>query len=48
MIPHRHTFYIGKDGKILAIDKAAKTKDEGANIAARLAKLDVAKKPASE
>lgn len=40
----RVTFYIGKDGKILAIDKAVKVASHGADIAARLKELGVAKK----
>ena len=42
--PHRHTFYIGKDGKILAIDKGVKTGSAGADIAAKLAELNIEKK----
>lgn len=40
----RWTFYIGKDGKILHIDKAVKAGQHGADIAARLEELKVAKK----
>ncbi|MBC7857010.1 MAG: redoxin domain-containing protein [Pirellulaceae bacterium] len=41
---NRVTFYIGKDGKILAIDKAVKVGSHGADIAAKLKELGVAKK----
>ena len=40
----RWTFYIGKDGKILHIDKEVKVDTAGADIAARLAELGVSKK----
>ena len=40
----RWTFYVGKDGKILFIDKEVKTDTAGADIAARLAELGVAKR----
>ena len=39
----RWTFYVGKDGKILAIDKDVKVDTAGADIAARLAELGVAR-----
>jgi len=42
--PHRYTFYIGQDGKILAIDKKVKAATAGADIAAKLAELGIAKK----
>ncbi len=42
--PFRWTFYIGKDGKILYVDKDVKVSTAGADIAGRLAKLGVAKK----
>ena len=41
---NRVTFYIGKDGKILAIDKAVKTASHGSDVAAKLKELGVAKK----
>jgi peroxiredoxin Q/BCP len=40
----RHTFYIGKDGKILAIDTAVKTDTHGADVAKKLGELGVEKK----
>jgi peroxiredoxin Q/BCP len=40
----RWTFYIGTDGKILAIDKKVDVKTAGADIAAKLGELGVAKK----
>jgi peroxiredoxin Q/BCP len=43
-IAKRWTFYIGKDGTILAIDKEVKVDSAGADVAARLAALGVAKK----
>jgi len=43
-IAKRWTFYIGKDGKILFIDKAVKVDSAGADIAARLAELGIPRK----
>lgn len=43
--PERWTFYVGKDGKILAIDKQVKSATHGADIAARLSELGVPRKP---
>ncbi len=40
----RWTFYIGSDGKILAIDKAVKTVTHGSDVAKKLDELGVAKK----
>lgn len=40
----RVTFYIGKDGKILAIDKSVKTETHGADVATKLGLLGVDKK----
>ena len=40
----RWTFYIGKDGKILHIDKAVKTENHGADVATKLGQLGVEKK----
>ena len=37
----RWTFYIGKDGKILYVDRDVKTKTAGADIAAKLRELGV-------
>ena len=39
----RWTFYIGKDGKILFIDKAVQVDTAGADVAAKLAELGVPK-----
>jgi thioredoxin-dependent peroxiredoxin len=43
-IANRWTFYIGKDGKILAIDKAVKTGTHGTDVAAKLQELGVPQK----
>jgi peroxiredoxin Q/BCP len=43
-VPERWTFYVGLDGKILAIDKEVKTKSHGEDIAKRLEELGVAEK----
>jgi peroxiredoxin Q/BCP len=43
-VASRWTFYIGPDGKILHIDKAVKTSTAGADVAATLAQLGVAKR----
>ena len=40
-LPKRWTFYIGKDGKLLFVDKAVKVDSAGADVAARLAELGV-------
>jgi len=40
----RWTFYIGPDGKILAIDKAVKPATSGQDIVAKLSELGVKKK----
>jgi peroxiredoxin Q/BCP len=37
----RWTFYIGKDGKILFVDKQVQVDTAGADIAARLAELGI-------
>jgi thioredoxin-dependent peroxiredoxin len=42
--PQRWTFYIGKDGKILHIDKEVKTAAHGKDVAAKLDELKVTKK----
>ena len=39
----RWTFYIGKDGRILAIDKAVKVETSAEDMVAKLAELNVAK-----
>ncbi len=41
-LPRRWTFFIGRDGKILHIDKAVDTQTHGADCAAKLAELGVA------
>jgi peroxiredoxin Q/BCP len=41
---NRWTFYIGKDGKILAIDKAVKPATSAEDMAAKLGELGVAKR----
>jgi peroxiredoxin Q/BCP len=43
-LANRWTFYIGPDGKLLAIDKQVDVKTAGADVAAKLAELGVAKK----
>jgi peroxiredoxin Q/BCP len=40
-VPFRWTFYIGKDGKILAIDRKVKAGSHGKDIASRLKELGV-------
>jgi len=40
----RWTFYIGADGKIMAIDKMVKTETHGADVASKLGELGVARK----
>ena len=40
----RHTVYIGKDGKILHVDREVKPATAGADIADRLAALGVARR----
>ena len=45
-LPHRWTYYIDPEGKILHIDKQVKPQSAGADIAASLKKLGVA--PAEE
>ena len=42
--PQRWTFYIGKDGKILHVDKSVKAASHGDAIAAKLKELGVAEK----
>jgi peroxiredoxin Q/BCP len=43
-VAHRWTFYIGVDGTILHIDKHINTGSAGADIAATLARLGVARR----
>ncbi len=40
-VPFRHTFYIGKDGKVLYIDKSVKTATHGADVAKKLNELGI-------
>ena len=42
---NRWTFYIGKDGKLLKIDKDVHPRTAGADVAATLAELGVAPRP---
>lgn len=42
-VPNRHTFYIGADGTILAIDRTINPATSAQDIAAKLAELDVAR-----
>lgn len=44
MVPKRWTFYIGKDGRILHIDKDVKTASHGKDIAVKLGDLGVERK----
>ena len=43
-LANRWTFYIGKDGKILFIDKQVKPDTAGADVSRKLAELGIAKK----
>lgn len=43
-LPKRWTFYIGKDGRILFVDKDVKVATAGADVAAKLAELGVPKR----
>ena len=43
-VPERWTFYIGEDGKILAVDKKVQTKTHGEDIVAKLKELGVEQK----
>lgn len=43
-VTNRYTVYVGKDGKILYVDKAVKPDSASADIAAKLAELGVEKK----
>lgn len=42
--PRRWTFYIGKDGKILHVDKSVTTESHGMDIVAKLKELGVAER----
>ena len=44
LVPERWTFYIGKDGKILHIDKKVSAAKDGATVAEKLAELKVDRK----
>jgi len=46
-VANRWTFYIDKDGRIAAIDKAVRPETSAEDMAARLAALHVAVRPAS-
>lgn len=41
---NRHTFYIGKDGRILAVDRDVNPETSAQDIAAKLGELDVARR----
>jgi peroxiredoxin Q/BCP len=43
-LARRWTFYIGKDGRILYVDKEVKVDTAGADVAARLAELGIPRK----
>ena len=43
-LPHRWTFFIGPDGKVLHVDKRVKPGSHGADCAAKLGELGVKKK----
>lgn len=47
-VPERWTFYIGKDGKILEIEKKVKARDHGEQILETLKKLKVEPAPKDE
>lgn len=47
-VPFRYTFYVGKDGKILHIDKEVKPETHGKDIAQRLQDLGVGEKKPAE
>jgi peroxiredoxin Q/BCP len=42
-VSNRWTYYVGPDGKVLAVDKQIDVKTAGADIAKKLAELGVAK-----
>ena len=41
---NRWTYYVGKDGKVLYVDKKVKTGDHGESIATKLAELEIEKR----
>ncbi len=45
---NRHTVYIGKDGKLIAIDTKVSVKTAGSDLAKKLGELKIAKKVKSE
>jgi len=46
-VPKRHTFYIGKDGKILFIDREINAATSAEDMAAKLEELGIPKRQAS-
>ena len=46
-LPYRHTFYIGKDGKILFIDKEINAATSAEDMAAKLEELGIPVRQAS-
>lgn len=42
--PFRWTFYVGKDGKLLLVDREVKAATAGPDVAKRLAELGVARR----
>lgn len=47
-VPHRWTFYIGKDGKVLKVDKRINFGSAGSDVAKTLASLNIDKRPSSD
>jgi peroxiredoxin Q/BCP len=43
-VPFRWTFYVGRDGKLLHVDREVKAATAGPDVAKRLAELGVAKR----
>jgi thioredoxin-dependent peroxiredoxin len=43
---NRHTFYIGKDGRILYVDREVKPQSAGEDVAKRLADLKIPQRAA--
>jgi thioredoxin-dependent peroxiredoxin len=44
----RWTFYIGRDGRILHVDKQVSTTTHGRDVARRLAELGIARRPVKQ